>query len=201
MANRASLPLGRVKQVMKQDEEVGKIKSEALELIAHATERFLIELSQKAAQHSQQKQSPKPVSIDDLVSCLELDPRFDFLQESIQELNALKKGKPEQSRKRKGQNKSNQLCKQQKNLEFVEVLKAAEHKEGHNSKSCTLPSQKKKINDGTAPICQEKADDIHDESTMSKDSNNVSSLNLEGHQFINIHSRNTLLEEDEEYDD
>ncbi|KAL7720041.1 DNA polymerase epsilon subunit C [Entamoeba marina] len=77
------LPAARVKRIMQEDEDVGKMAGNVPLVIAKATELFLIELIKKTNGVAEEKKS-KSVNLTHLLECVKQTPEFDFLQELVE---------------------------------------------------------------------------------------------------------------------
>ncbi|XP_009786327.1 uncharacterized protein LOC107784093 [Nicotiana tabacum] len=77
------IPLGRVKKIMKLDQDINKVNSEALHLIASSTELFLEVLTEKSAQVALEKKR-KTIKLEHLrVAVKRHQPTNDFLLDSL----------------------------------------------------------------------------------------------------------------------
>ena len=92
------LPAARVKRIMQEDEEVGKMAANVPTLIAKATELFLIDIIKKTNEVAESKKS-KSVNLTHLLECVNETPEFDFLKDVVQ--TKINENPPEE-RKRKG---------------------------------------------------------------------------------------------------
>ncbi|KAL3337399.1 hypothetical protein AABB24_029848 [Solanum stoloniferum] len=77
------IPISRVKKIMKLDQDINKINSEALHLIASSTELFLELLAEKSAQVALEKKR-KTIKLEHLrVAVKRHQPTSDFLLDSL----------------------------------------------------------------------------------------------------------------------
>ncbi|OIT37108.1 PREDICTED: nuclear transcription factor Y subunit C-2-like [Nicotiana attenuata] len=77
------IPLGRVKKIMKLDQDINKVNAEALHLIASSTELFLEVLTEKSAQVALEKKR-KTIKLEHLrVAVKRHQPTSDFLLDSL----------------------------------------------------------------------------------------------------------------------
>ncbi|OMJ67920.1 hypothetical protein SteCoe_34798 [Stentor coeruleus] len=76
------LPLARIKKVMKTDEDVKMISSEAPALFAKACELFLIEITHRAWIHTETKRR-RTLQKEDIKSCISRTEIFDFLLDLV----------------------------------------------------------------------------------------------------------------------
>ncbi|XP_004239516.2 uncharacterized protein [Solanum lycopersicum] len=77
------IPISRVKKIMKLDQDINKINSEALYLIASSTELFLELLAEKSAQVALEKKR-KTIKLEHLrVAVKRHKPTSDFLLDSL----------------------------------------------------------------------------------------------------------------------
>ncbi|BFU23644.1 CBF/NF-Y transcription factor family protein [Entamoeba histolytica HM-1:IMSS-B] len=77
------LPAARVKRIMQEDEDVGKMSGNVPMVIARATELFLVDLIKKTNTVAEEKKS-KSVNLSHLHECVKNTPVFDFLIELIE---------------------------------------------------------------------------------------------------------------------
>jgi nuclear transcription factor Y gamma len=76
------LPLARIKKIMKTDEDVKMISSDAPALLAKACELFLIEITHRAWIHADGKRR-KTLQKEDIKSCISRTEIFDFLLDLV----------------------------------------------------------------------------------------------------------------------
>ncbi|XP_055810480.1 uncharacterized protein LOC129880466 [Solanum dulcamara] len=77
------IPISRVKKIMKLDQDINKINSEALHLIASSTELFIELLAEKSAQVALEKKR-KTINLEHLrVAVKRHQPTSDFLFDSL----------------------------------------------------------------------------------------------------------------------
>ena len=76
------LPLARIKKIMKSDEDVRMISSEAPILFALACQMFITEITHKAAFHAK-KQNRKTLQRNDIARVIAENETFDFLLDII----------------------------------------------------------------------------------------------------------------------
>ena len=76
------LPLARIKKIMKSDEDVRMISSEAPILFALACRLFITEITHKAAFHAR-KQQRKTLQRNDVAKVISENETFDFLLDVI----------------------------------------------------------------------------------------------------------------------
>ena len=76
------LPLARIKKIMKNDEDVKMISSEAPALFAKACELFLIEITHRAWIHTEEKRR-RTLQKEDIKSCISRTEIFDFLLDLV----------------------------------------------------------------------------------------------------------------------
>ena len=77
-----SLPLARIKKIMKSDEDVRMISSEAPILFALACQMFITEITHKAAFYAK-KQARKTLQRNDVARVIANNETFDFLLDVI----------------------------------------------------------------------------------------------------------------------
>ncbi|ELP94160.1 DNA polymerase epsilon subunit C, putative [Entamoeba invadens IP1] len=92
------LPSARVKRIMQEDEDVGKMASNVPLVIARATELFLIDLIKKTNAIAEEKQS-KSINLSHLCECVKQNTAFDFLVELVQ--NKMAENPPEERKRAK----------------------------------------------------------------------------------------------------
>ncbi|PWA88965.1 Histone-fold [Artemisia annua] len=79
----STFPTGRIKRIMKLDNEINKINSEALFLISNATELFVKFLAEKSSQVAIEKKR-KTIKLEHiLVAVKRHQPTADFLLDSL----------------------------------------------------------------------------------------------------------------------
>ncbi|KAI3736243.1 hypothetical protein L6452_15781 [Arctium lappa] len=79
----SSLPVGRVKRIMKLDKEINKINSEALFVITNATELFVKFLAEKSSEVAIEKKR-KTIKLEHLrIAVKRHQPTADFLLDSL----------------------------------------------------------------------------------------------------------------------
>ena len=76
------LPLARIKKVMKTDEDVKMISSEAPALFAKACELFIIEVTHRAWIHTEEKRR-RTLQKEDIKSCISRTEILDFLLDLV----------------------------------------------------------------------------------------------------------------------
>lgn len=76
------LPLARIKKIMKTDEDVKMISSEAPALFAKACELFLIEVTHRSWIHTEEKRR-RTLQREDIKSCIARTEIFDFLLDLV----------------------------------------------------------------------------------------------------------------------
>ena len=96
--NLSLLPPARVKRIMQEDEEVGKMASTVPVVISRATELFLIDLIKKTNEVAEEKKS-KSVNLTHLLECCKKIPEFDFLVEMVQ--TKISENPPEERKRKK----------------------------------------------------------------------------------------------------
>ena len=104
------LPPARVKRIMQEDEEVGKMAAGVPIVISRATELFLIDLIKKTNEVAEEKKS-KSVNLTHLLECCKNTPEFDFLVEMVQ--TKISENPPEE-RKRKKESENDPATPQKK---------------------------------------------------------------------------------------
>ncbi|MCD7451523.1 hypothetical protein HAX54_012408 [Datura stramonium] len=82
-AHQLQIPVGRVKKIIKLDQDINKVNSDALHLIASSTELFLEFLAEKSAQVALEKKR-KTIKLEHLrVAVKRHQPTSDFLLDSL----------------------------------------------------------------------------------------------------------------------
>ncbi|KAM3358580.1 chromatin accessibility complex protein 1 [Capsicum galapagoense] len=82
-SHQLQLPVSRLKKIMKLDQDIKKVNSEALHLIASSTELFLESLAEKSAQVALEK-NRKTMKLEHLrVAVKRHQPTSDFLLDSL----------------------------------------------------------------------------------------------------------------------
>ncbi|ESR51278.1 hypothetical protein CICLE_v10033679mg [Citrus x clementina] len=80
---RPEFPVGRVKKIMKLDEDINKVTSEALFVVSRSTELFLRFLAEKSAEAAIEKKR-KTIKLGDMrVAVKRHRPTSDFLLDSL----------------------------------------------------------------------------------------------------------------------
>ncbi|KJE92283.1 hypothetical protein CAOG_03284 [Capsaspora owczarzaki ATCC 30864] len=95
-ALKASLPLSRVKRIMRSDEDIGLLSADAVFLVTRATEMFVAEFAKKVSADLGKR---KTVQYKDVANVVEQDTAYQFLADIIPQPVALGKvkGKPSTS--------------------------------------------------------------------------------------------------------
>ncbi|CAL8580891.1 hypothetical protein XPA_006607 [Xanthoria parietina] len=75
-------PVARIKRIMQNDEDVGKVAQVAPTAVSKALELFMISVVTKAAEEAKSRSS-KRVTAAHLKQAIEKDKQFDFLQEHV----------------------------------------------------------------------------------------------------------------------
>ncbi|VDD94095.1 unnamed protein product [Enterobius vermicularis] len=109
---KTSLPLSKVKSICKLDPDTGLLSSQAVQLIALATENF-IKILAKAAYSQAALYNRKTLQVKDIDFCIKTDELFEFLDGALD-------GWPEWSTKRKRTNNESFDCSNVSNSESHE---------------------------------------------------------------------------------
>jgi hypothetical protein len=87
MKNRVTFPKARIKKIMQQDEEIGKIAAPVPILLSRCLELFIADLV-KGTSAISKKKNAKTMSLNHFKECIESNEKFDFLREKVQHISS-----------------------------------------------------------------------------------------------------------------
>ena len=82
---KARFPVSRIKQMMRTDDDVGRISSGVPPLVSKCVELFAVELLEKSAAAASQHDA-QVINVQHIKEAIDTEPLFDFLRELVAEM-------------------------------------------------------------------------------------------------------------------